>query len=39
MKQNVARNQILKTQPGFIPTRDGPEIEFSPTGKASIKHK
>ncbi len=39
MKLYVASNQSLKIQPGFIPTRDGPEIEFSPTGKASIKHK
>lgn len=29
MKQTVEHNQSLKTQPGFIPTRDGPEFKFS----------
>lgn len=37
MKLYVAHNQSLKTQPGFIPNRDGPEIKFLSRGKTSIK--
>lgn len=37
MKLNVAHNQSLKTQPGFIPSRDGPEIKFSHRSKKYIK--
>jgi hypothetical protein len=29
MKRIVELNQFLKTQPGFIPNKDGPEIKFS----------
>ena len=37
MKQIVERNQSLKTQPGFIPYRDGPEIKFSFRGQTYPK--
>ena len=37
MKLNVAHNQSLKTQPGFIPYRDGPEIKFSFRRKTNTK--
>jgi ribosomal protein S6E (S10) len=37
MKLYVESNQSLKTQPGFIPNRDGPEIKFSGRGKTIIK--
>lgn len=39
MKQIVAHNQFLKTQPGFIPYRDGPEIKFSQRGKTDTESK
>ena len=37
MNINVALNQSLKTQPGFNPNRDGPEIMLIRRGKTTIK--
>lgn len=37
MKHIVELNQPLKTQPGFNPNRDGPEIKLIRTGKTAIK--
>lgn len=37
MKYIVEHDQFLKTQPGFIPNRDGPEIKFSRTSQANTK--
>ena len=37
MKTDVALNQSLKTQPGFILNRDGPEIKFSFRSKTNPK--
>ncbi len=37
MKQIVELNQFLKTQPGFIPNRDGPETKFSFRSKTNSK--
>ena len=33
MRINVEHNQSLKTQPGFIPNRDGPEINLEASEK------
>lgn len=37
MKRTVERNQSLKTQPGFIPNRDGPELKAISTGQVNFK--
>lgn len=37
MKRTVERNQSLKTQPGFIPNRDGPELKAISTGQINFK--
>ncbi len=37
MKRNVERNQSLKTQPGFIHNRDGPELKVISTGQINFK--
>lgn len=37
MKQIVEHNQFLKTQPGFIPNRDGPELKAVSTGQITFK--
>jgi|GEM_PF-3106341 hypothetical protein len=37
MKTYVESNQSLKTQPGFIPNRDGPEIKFLFRSKTNPK--
>jgi|TARA_B100001057_G_scaffold501299_1_gene623513 hypothetical protein len=37
MKQIVEHNQSLKTQPGFIPNRDGPELKAVSTGQINFK--
>lgn len=37
MRTNVEHNQYLKTQPGFIPNRDGPELKAVSTGQITFK--
>lgn len=37
MKRNVEFYQSLKTQPGFNPNRDGPELKIVSTGKIYSK--
>lgn len=37
MKYTVERHQSLKTQPGLIHNRDGPELKVVSTCKAALK--
>jgi hypothetical protein len=37
MNNIVEHNQFLKTKPGFIPNKDGPEIKFSFGSKTNSK--
>jgi len=37
MKLYVSPHQSLKTQPGLIPTRDGPGLKVLPRGKKLTK--